>query len=194
MLGWCRWINYIDPLAYSFEALMVNEFHGRNFTCDAFVPNAAVPSYQNVGTLNHACASVGSVLGSPVVNGDDYLNLAFGYSYGHRWRNFGIVIGFMIGFLVTYLAAAELVQARKSKGEVLVFRRGHKPAVFKHHDKEGDAETGGAAVAAAATPAHKAEGGQRQGGRLRPPQADERLPLAGRVLRRQDQERDAPHP
>lgn len=25
MLGWSRWINYIDPMAYIFEALMINE-------------------------------------------------------------------------------------------------------------------------------------------------------------------------
>lgn len=25
MLGWCRWINYIDPVAYAFESLMINE-------------------------------------------------------------------------------------------------------------------------------------------------------------------------
>ncbi|RYO87818.1 hypothetical protein DL764_008812 [Monosporascus ibericus] len=27
MPGWSRWMGYINPLAYSFEALMVNEFH-----------------------------------------------------------------------------------------------------------------------------------------------------------------------
>jgi len=25
MLGWCRWLNYVDPVAYAFEALMINE-------------------------------------------------------------------------------------------------------------------------------------------------------------------------
>ena len=25
MLGWSRWMNYIDPVAYAFESLMVNE-------------------------------------------------------------------------------------------------------------------------------------------------------------------------
>lgn len=25
MPGWSRWINYIDPVAYAFEALMINE-------------------------------------------------------------------------------------------------------------------------------------------------------------------------
>ncbi|KAJ5671108.1 hypothetical protein N7507_000235 [Penicillium longicatenatum] len=36
--GWARWINYLDPIAYGLEALMINEFHGRNYTCSSFVP------------------------------------------------------------------------------------------------------------------------------------------------------------
>jgi len=34
----------------------------------------------------------------------------------------------MIFFAITYLISAEFVQAKKSKGEVLVFQRGHVPA------------------------------------------------------------------
>ncbi|OQE09686.1 hypothetical protein PENFLA_c103G00260, partial [Penicillium flavigenum] len=38
MLGWSRWMNYIDPIAYSFESMMVNEFRNREFPCSSFVP------------------------------------------------------------------------------------------------------------------------------------------------------------
>ncbi|KAK3044522.1 hypothetical protein LTS18_001042, partial [Coniosporium uncinatum] len=31
MLGWSRWINYLDVVAYGFESLMINEFHDREF-------------------------------------------------------------------------------------------------------------------------------------------------------------------
>ena len=48
MPDWCRWINYIDPLAYAFEALVVNEFHSREFMCDQFVPSPLVPGYETV--------------------------------------------------------------------------------------------------------------------------------------------------
>ncbi|KAL2015963.1 hypothetical protein VTK56DRAFT_4498 [Thermocarpiscus australiensis] len=148
MLGWCRWMNYIDPLAYAFESLMVNEFHNRNFTCTQFVPNPAVPGYENVGPLNRVCSAIGSVTGSPVVNGDDYINSGFRYYHEHKWRNFGIILAFMFGFLFFYMVAAENVSAKKSRGEVLVFRRGHKPASFK--ENKGDAESGGVPVAAPA--------------------------------------------
>ncbi|KAL2172726.1 hypothetical protein VTG60DRAFT_4172 [Thermothelomyces hinnuleus] len=145
MLGWCRWINYIDPLAYAFESLMVNEFHNRNFSCAQFVPSPAVPGYQNAGPTNRVCSAVGSVPGSAWVNGDDYINSGFRYYHAHKWRNIGIIFAFMLGFLVCYMVAAENVAAKKSKGEVLVFRRGHKPASFK--ENKGDAESGGIPVA-----------------------------------------------
>ncbi|KAI1637777.1 ABC-2 type transporter-domain-containing protein [Biscogniauxia mediterranea] len=144
MLGWCRWLNYLDPLAYAFESLMVNEFSGRDYPCTAYVPSEMLPTYQNVAGNNHVCSSVGSEPGNPFVNGDRYINLAFRYYASHKWRNLGILIAFVIFFLFTYMVAAELVSEKKSKGEVLVFRRGYKPAQFK--EKKGDAEEGGNAL------------------------------------------------
>ncbi|KAI1408621.1 ABC-2 type transporter-domain-containing protein [Hypoxylon sp. FL1857] len=165
MLKWCRWLNYLDPLAYAFESLMVNEFHNRDFTCDAFTPSPAVPGYRDVHPNNHACSSPGSVAGSPVVNGDAYIGSAFQYYNSHRWRNFGILIGFMLFFLVTYMIAAELVSEKKSKGEVLVFRRGHRPAQFK--EKKGDVEEGeGPRVGPSVTNASRANGNSKEAAAL----------------------------
>jgi len=135
MLGWCRWMNYIDPLAYAFESLMVNEFHNRQFTCTEYVP-PMIGAYADVGPANRVCTAIGSIAGSPFVSGDDYLESGFQYRWSHRWRNFGILIGFILFFLSTYMIAAELVSEKKSKGEVLVFRRGYKPASLK--EKKSD--------------------------------------------------------
>ncbi len=33
MKPWFRWLNYINPLAYAFEALMANEFHNTDYPC-----------------------------------------------------------------------------------------------------------------------------------------------------------------
>ncbi|KAJ4303905.1 Multidrug resistance protein [Collariella sp. IMI 366227] len=145
MLGWCRWLNYLDPLAYAFEALMVNEFHGREFTCTEFIPNPKFPAYRNIESVNRVCSTIGSVVGSDSVNGDRYINIGYQYFHAHKWRNFGILIVFMIAFLACYMFAAENVAAAKSKGEVLVFRRGYKPASFK--ENKGDAESGGTPIA-----------------------------------------------
>ncbi|ORY61510.1 ABC-2 type transporter-domain-containing protein [Pseudomassariella vexata] len=160
MLDWCRWINYLDPLAYAFESLMVNEFHNRQFECTAYVPNALVPGYADVGPNNHVCGTVGSVAGSGFVDGDRYINQAFRYYHGNKWRNLGILFVFIIFFLFTYMVSAELVSEKKSKGEVLVFRRGYKPAQFK--EKKGDVEEGGMTrVGPVATNASNAKGGPK---------------------------------
>ena len=138
MLGWCRWISYVNPLAYSFEAMMVNEFHNRNFTCTEFIPSKSFPGFESLGDLNYACSAVGSVAGSNTVSGDAYVNSAFQYFNSHKWRNVGLVVAFTMFFLCTYMVTAEFVSEKKSKGEVLVFRRGYKPAQFSN--KKGDLE------------------------------------------------------
>ncbi|KAI1436261.1 ABC-2 type transporter-domain-containing protein [Xylaria sp. CBS 124048] len=141
MLKWCRWLNYVDPLAYSFEAMMVNEFSGRQFRCTEIVPSPQLSAYANVDPVNRVCSVIGSVPGSDFVDGDMYINSAFQYYASHKWRNLGIIIGFMLFSLVTYIVFAELVSEKKSKGEVLMFRRGHRPAQFK--ERKGDPEEGG---------------------------------------------------
>ncbi|CZR68022.1 probable ABC transporter CDR4 [Phialocephala subalpina] len=137
MLGWNRWMNYIDPVAYAFESLMVNEFYGVDYLCTSFVPSATVAGYENVGPANRVCSAVGSVAGSDYVSGTSYIGSSFQYERSHKWRNVGILIGFLIFFNALYVLMTELVTAKKSKGEVLVFRRGHKPSQFK----EGKVDT-----------------------------------------------------
>jgi ATP-binding cassette, subfamily G (WHITE), member 2, PDR len=127
MLGWCRWINYLDPVAYGFEALMINEFHCRTFACNSFVPSPLIDGYQNVPDGSRTCTAVGSVPGLDYVNGDDYIGNLYKYHHSHKWRNVGILIGFIIFFHLLYILATEYISAKKSKGEVLVFRYGHLP-------------------------------------------------------------------
>lgn len=127
MLGWSRWMNYIDPIAYGFESLMVNEFYNRNFTCAESLIVPSGPGYFNVDPAYKICSTVGAVEGSNVVSGTRYLHQSFNYYKGHEWRNLGIMIGFMIFFMITHLVATEYISEAKSKGEVLLFRRGHAP-------------------------------------------------------------------
>ncbi|KAJ5961268.1 CDR ABC transporter [Penicillium vulpinum] len=127
MLGWSRWMNYIDPIAYGFETLIVNEFHGRNFPCkpESFIPFG--DSYLDVDPLSKICSVKGAVAGQDYVTGEAYYTASFQYSNGHRWRNMGIMIGFMVFFAAAYLIGTEYISESKSKGEVLLFRRGHAP-------------------------------------------------------------------
>uniref|UniRef100_A0A0W0FAX3 Putative multidrug resistance protein cdr1 n=1 Tax=Moniliophthora roreri TaxID=221103 RepID=A0A0W0FAX3_MONRR len=134
MHPWFRWINYINPIAYVFESLMVNEFDGREFPCMTFVPSG--PGYENVSGMERVCLQRGAEPGSSVVQGTNYLATSFEYYKSHLWRNLGIIIGFTFFFLGTYLLATEYISAAKSKGEVLVFRRGYVPAKPKEADDE----------------------------------------------------------
>jgi ABC-type multidrug transport system permease subunit/ABC-type multidrug transport system ATPase subunit len=138
MLGWSKWIRYINPVSYGFEALMVNEFVGRQYECNIFVPQG--PSYNlPTDSINHACSTVGSVAGQPYVDGGVYIRSAYEYERSHKWRNFGILWVFMIGLMTVYLCATEFISSAKSKGEVLVFRRGHKvPKAMSTDDLENN--------------------------------------------------------
>jgi ATP-binding cassette, subfamily G (WHITE), member 2, PDR len=138
MVGWARWINYLDPVAYAFEALMVNEFSNRQFRCSTFIPFG--PGYGS-DLAHSSCTTVGSVPGQEYVEGDAIINQTYQYYASHRWRNFGLLWVFLVGLLVAYLAAAEFISAKKSKGEVLVFRRGHIPAAVRKMNAD-DAEAG----------------------------------------------------
>jgi ATP-binding cassette subfamily G (WHITE) protein 2 (PDR) len=118
---------------------MVNEFHGRQFECSAFVPSG--PSYQNIASEQRACAVQGSQPGSSFVDGTTYVETAFRYSYGNRWRNYGIIVVFTVALFIAHLVMSELVASARSKGEVLVFRRSKMKAKSKRATV--DEETGG---------------------------------------------------
>ncbi|OJD10493.1 hypothetical protein AJ78_08513 [Emergomyces pasteurianus Ep9510] len=120
--GWSRWMNYINPFAYAFEALMANEFHGLEYPCAEIVPRG--PGYDNLPNESMVCSSVGAIPGSTTVNGDRYLELTFQYYEANKWRNVGILFGFLIFFFAMYIIAFEYAKPPKSKGEVLVFRSG----------------------------------------------------------------------
>ncbi|KAG7195696.1 Multidrug resistance protein [Scheffersomyces spartinae] len=122
MLGWSRWINYINPVGYIFESLMVNEFHNREFECLTFLPLG--PEYANVPMNQRVCLVAGAKPGSSVVNGSDYIAISFKYYHAHKWRNFGIAVGFVIFFLAIYLILTETNKGSMQKGEITLFLSG----------------------------------------------------------------------
>ncbi|KAL4925260.1 putative ABC multidrug transporter [Aspergillus undulatus] len=123
MRGWASWIRWLNPVSYGFEAAMVNEFHGREFPCVSFVPSG--PGYENATLQEKVCSTVGAAAGSDVVQGTAFVRSSYGYENSHRWRNFGIIIGLTVFLAFLHLVTSELVSSQRSKGEVLVFRRGN---------------------------------------------------------------------
>lgn len=131
MHPWLSWIRWVNPIYYTFEALIANEFHGRNYDCSQIIP-----SY-GTGT-SFVCSSVGSVAGQHFVSGDAFIEQNYYYFYSHLWRNFGILVAFMIFFNVVYLTATEFISSDKSKAMALVFRPGHVPKYLQlRQDAEG---------------------------------------------------------
>lgn len=139
MVPWLRWIHYLNPIGYAFESIMVNEFDGRDFACASFSP--AGPGYLNATGEQKFCNARGAEPGLDSVSGTRFVNVAFNYYREHLWRNYGILVGYIIFFLGTYLAATQLVTAKKSKGEVLVFRHGHLPKHTHPPASAGDKES-----------------------------------------------------
>lgn len=143
MRGWASWIRYINPAFYGFESAMVNEFHGRQFRCDQVIP--AGPEYSDIPQSATTCATKGAQPGQTLVDGAEYVRLAYGYVNSHKWRNFGILVAFAVGLCVLHLVVSEIVAAARSKGEVLVFKRGALkkqrksllPADEEHHMQPG---------------------------------------------------------
>lgn len=84
MMGWLRWLNYIDPIAYAYEALVANEFHNRQFPCGTMIPMG--PPYANATATEQTCSIAGALPGENFVDGDFFISAAYGYEHSHIWR------------------------------------------------------------------------------------------------------------
>ncbi|KAI9152190.1 ABC multidrug transporter A-1 [Paramyrothecium foliicola] len=134
MRGWASWLRWLNPVFYGIESAMINEFNGRSFECSQLVP--AGPGYDNITLDERVCAVKGSVPGQRVVQGADWLQVSYGYVAPHKWRNIGILFAFAIGLCIIHLILSELVAAARSRGEVLVFKRGSRGLRKAKSDKE----------------------------------------------------------
>ncbi|QBM88980.1 ATP-binding cassette, subfamily G (WHITE), member 2, SNQ2 [Metschnikowia aff. pulcherrima] len=124
MHPWFKWISYINPVLYAFEAMLATEFHGRRMPCDSARLTPSGPGYSE--TSNNVCAFVGSVKDQTWVDGDRYIKLSFEYSFSHVWRNFGILIGFIIFFISMGALGFEVVRPMNGGIDRLFFLRGKK--------------------------------------------------------------------
>lgn len=84
MPGWSRWMAYVNPMAFAFEAMMANEFHDRQFPCATMIPMG--PGYDDAPAASRVCSAVGSVAGSSVVEGEAFIKLSYEYLNRNKWR------------------------------------------------------------------------------------------------------------
>lgn len=117
---------------------MINEFSGRSFPCSNFVPGG-MDVYKDAPLSSKICSQKGAVAGQDFIDGDTYINTTYQYYSPHLWRNFGILCAFFVAFFGLYIFCSELIRAKPSKGEVLVFPRGKIPA-FANDARKDDPE------------------------------------------------------
>lgn len=121
MHPWLGWIYWIDPLAYGFDALLSNEFHGKIIPC---VGSNLVPTGPGYSDPNHqSCAGVGGAIqGMNYVTGDNYL-ASLSYSHNHVWRNFGILWAWWALYVVITIVATSGWKAPSEAGNSLLIPR-----------------------------------------------------------------------
>lgn len=93
---WFGWIWYINPFAWAFESLMINEFYGRNFPCSKWIPE-----FKGTDSPNQVCATIGATAGSTLVSGTEYIRLIYGYTDSIWWSNLLAIVTFCTFFLLT---------------------------------------------------------------------------------------------
>ncbi|GAA94934.1 uncharacterized protein L969DRAFT_53077 [Mixia osmundae IAM 14324] len=114
-----RWISYIHPISYTFEALMGNEFAGTDFDCTAQL----VPQVAGTTIANQVCPIAGAVPGQPFVAGSAYIEASYGFSRSNLWRNFGISLAFTAVYIIAGAVFSQFLDYSNSGGSVTVFAR-----------------------------------------------------------------------
>ncbi|EIN12917.1 hypothetical protein PUNSTDRAFT_82390 [Punctularia strigosozonata HHB-11173 SS5] len=140
MIGALKWITYINPLRYGYEAIMTNEFYDLVGTCANLVPSG--PGYEGVSLNNQACATVGSLPGQNTVQGSRYVSLSYAYYHKYLWRDWGIVLAFGVGFITFLLVATEFNTSLAGQNAVTLFKRGSRAQVLQEAEAATDEEKG----------------------------------------------------
>jgi len=135
MHPWFKWLIWINPLQYSFEALMSNEFYSLDLQC---VPPNVVPQGPFTSPQYQSCTLQGSQPGQLTVNGADYILTAFTYTRAHLWRNFGIITGFWLFFVGLTMLGMELQKPNAGGGSVTIFKRGQAPKSVTRAIEDGN--------------------------------------------------------
>ncbi|KAK7943645.1 ABC-2 type transporter-domain-containing protein [Apiospora aurea] len=117
---WFGWLYWINPISYSFESVISNEFSGKTIEC---APSQLVPQGPGIQPEYQGCATTGANVNSRSVAGSDYIGASFGYTRANLWRNFGVVIAFTVIYILVTVAATELFDFSGGDGGALIFKK-----------------------------------------------------------------------
>lgn len=148
MHPWFVWLFWIDPLAYAFDVLLSNEFHGKTIPCVGVNLIPSGPDYGASAAAHQSCAGVlGAIQGETFVTGDSYLS-ALRYAHNHIWRNFGIVWAWWLLFVVITVVATTRWRSSAEAGASLLIPREKAKIVRQvlQRDEEAQAQDDAAAL------------------------------------------------
>ncbi|ORX75152.1 ABC transporter G family protein [Basidiobolus meristosporus CBS 931.73] len=132
MHPWLYWLYWIDPYAYAFKALFVNEMRGLQFPCIAPVGLApSGPSYND--PAHQVCVLAGAKPGQLSVTGGDYLYATYGYKTSQLAIDIIAVLLFWLFFVGCNMLAMEKIHWVTGGFVKKVFKRGKAPS---HSDEE----------------------------------------------------------
>jgi hypothetical protein len=132
MKPWFSWIRWINPIYYSFEALVINELDGLDIECS---PPQLFPLG---GGGPQACAITGAEPGQTEFQGQAWANQALEFYKVHVWRNFGIVVALWIFCLALCVLVIERLPAAGSNRAVLLYKRGGGGKFIRASNQQGN--------------------------------------------------------
>ncbi|KAI0009296.1 ABC-2 type transporter [Xylariaceae sp. FL0662B] len=127
---WRRWMYWLTPFHYLLEAFLGNAIHGQPVRCGSgeFARFTAPPGQS---CEDYAGPYVGQAGGYVQLGADglcefcqyatgDEFGQQFSVSYGHIWRNFGIIWGFIVfNYLIVYFATFLRFRGKNPLGGLL---------------------------------------------------------------------------
>ncbi|KAG9198157.1 hypothetical protein G6514_010427 [Epicoccum nigrum] len=121
MHPWFRWITYVNPATYTFEALMANEMSGLILDCvePQLIPYG--PSY--LDNNYRGCAVKGTMPGATTIVGSDFVSSQYLAHASHIGRNAGIVVAFWILFAMMAAIGFEINLHSESGSKILFIRK-----------------------------------------------------------------------
>ncbi|KAK0449820.1 pleiotropic drug resistance ABC transporter [Desarmillaria tabescens] len=135
MVSAFKWISYVNPLKYGFDAIMSNEFHTINGACSQIIPRGSV--YNQAPLENQVCTIVGSEPGKAFVSGSRFLKLSYDYAYSNIWTNLVILIAFEVAYCIALFILTEYNTHSEGETSVVLFKPGTKILLpTSAHDEE----------------------------------------------------------
>ncbi|ORZ02812.1 ABC-2 type transporter-domain-containing protein [Syncephalastrum racemosum] len=137
MHPWLYWIYWMNPIAWGYKALIVNEMSGQVYSCEG--AGNSIPYGPGYDDWNYrVCTMKGGNPGENFVRGDDYLRNALSFEPNQLWApDFLVLVGYFLLFTFVTAAAMEWLSASKSSTLTKLYLPGKapKPRTIEEEDE-----------------------------------------------------------